>query len=58
MKDRDANRALLSAYRRSIARFQNLLKTHVTDVERSYIKERLSAYQAAVQALVSPGSGT
>ena len=58
MKDRDASRALLSAYHRSIARYQKLLKTHVTDVERNYIKERLSACQAAVQAIIGPESTT
>jgi hypothetical protein len=52
MKNGDANRTLLSAYRHSIARYQTLLKTHTSDVERNYIKARLSAYQAAVHALI------
>ena len=42
---------LLSAYRSSITRFQKLLKTHVTEEEHDYIKERLSACRAAVKAL-------
>ena len=47
---------LLSAYRSSIIRFQKLLKTHVTEEEHDYIKERLSACRAAVKALI--GSDT
>ena len=43
---------LLSAYRSSIMRFQRLLKTHVTEEEHDYIKERLSACKAAVKALI------
>ncbi len=51
MVDRDTNHTLLSTYRHSIVRYQKLLKTYVTDVERDYIKERLSACEAAVKAL-------
>ena len=48
-----ANRdTLLSAYRSSIMRFQKLLKTHLTEEEHDYIKERLSACKAAVKALI------
>ena len=43
---------LLSAYRGSIMRFQKLLKTHLTEEEHDYIKERLSACRAAVKALI------
>ena len=43
---------LLSAYRGSIMRFQKLAKTHLTDEEHDYIKERLSACRAAVKALI------
>ncbi len=56
MVDRDANGALLSAYRNNILRYQKLLKTYVTELERSYIKERLAACQAAVEALGGPDS--
>ncbi len=56
MVDRDAKRALLNAYRHGIQRYQNLLNTYVTDVERNYIKERLSACQAAVKALIGSES--
>ena len=35
-------------------RYQKLLETHVTEVEQNYIKERLSAYRAAVKALEPP----
>jgi len=52
MVDRDASVALLSAYRNGIIHFQKLLKTHLTEVECNYIKERLSACRAAVKALI------
>jgi hypothetical protein len=52
MVDRDAGGALLSAYRNGIIHFQKLLKTHLTEVECNYIKERLSACRAAVKALI------
>jgi hypothetical protein len=51
MADRGESRALLKAYRNSISRYQNLLRTHLTDIERNYINERLSAYRAAIEAL-------
>jgi hypothetical protein len=43
---------LLSSYRSSIMRFQKLLKTHLTEEDHDYIKERLLACQAAVKALI------
>jgi hypothetical protein len=43
---------LLSSYRSSIMRYQKLLKTHLTEEEHDYIKERLSACRAAVKALI------
>jgi hypothetical protein len=47
---------LLSSYRNSIRRYQKLLKTHVTEEEHDYIKERLSACRAAVKALIGSES--
>ena len=41
-----------SSYRSSIIRFQKLLKTHLTEEDHDYIKERLSACRAAVKALI------
>ena len=52
MVDRDANRALASAYCNCIKHYQRLLRTHLTEVEQDYIKERLSACNAALKALV------
>ena len=49
MVDRDT---LLSSYRSSIIRFQKSLKTHRTEQDHDYIKERLSACRAAVKALI------
>jgi hypothetical protein len=34
MRDRDTNRALLTTYYHSIARYRKLMKTRVTDIER------------------------
>ena len=56
MVDRDVKAALLSAYRKNIIRYQKLLKTNLTEVERDYIKERLFACNAAVKALGEPES--
>lgn len=52
MVDREVNRALLNAYRHNIIRYQKLLKTRLTELERNYIKQRLSACQAAIKALI------
>jgi hypothetical protein len=52
----DKRLALLSAYRNSILRYQRLLKTELTEIERGYIKGRLSACEAAVNALAEPTS--
>jgi hypothetical protein len=52
MVDRNANRALISAYCNCIRHYQRLLKTHLTEVEQDYIKERLSACNAALKALI------
>jgi hypothetical protein len=41
-----------SSYRSSIIRFQKSLKTHRTEQDHDYIKERLSACRAAVKALI------
>ena len=49
MVDRDT---LLRSYRSSIMRFQKSLKTHRTEQDHDYIKERLSACRAAVKALI------
>ena len=52
MMDRDANRALASAFCNCIKHYQRLLRTHQAEVEQDYIKERLSACNAALKALV------
>jgi hypothetical protein len=52
MADRNANHALISAYCNCIRHYQKLLRTHLTEVEQDYIKERLSAYNAALKALI------
>ena len=52
MVDRDANQSLASAYSNCIKHYQRLLKTHLTELEQDYIKERLSACNAALKALI------
>jgi len=54
--DRDTDHALVLAYRNGITRYQKLLKTRLTDMERNFIMERLSACQAAVEALRPKGT--
>ncbi len=41
--------ALIQAHRNNIWRYQRLLRTRLTDVERQYIKVRLSEEEAALQ---------
>src|SRR3974390_1463633 len=54
--DRNRIRALLSVYRHDIMRYQKLLKTHLTEFEQDYLKERLVSCNAAVEALSGRGS--
>ena len=44
--------ALISAYRNNIHRYNRLLQTHLTEIERQYIQTRLLDYQSALRALV------
>ena len=46
--------ALVEAHTKNIDRYHRLLKTHLTDVERSYIESRLSEELAALQAVDRP----
>ena len=43
--------AIRQAHGRNIDRYQRLLKTHLSDVERRYIASRLLDEQAAMQAV-------
>jgi hypothetical protein len=45
----DGKDALVQAHRNNIGRYQKLLKTHLTRVERRYIEGRLAEEQAALQ---------
>ena len=56
MVDSDANRALVNAYSNNMIRYQKLLRTHLSELERDYIKQRLLVYHAAVEALVGPAA--
>ena len=45
----------LRTYRNNIARYQGLLKTDLTDLERQFIERRLSEEQSEFE-LLSPGN--
>jgi hypothetical protein len=46
----DAKTARLDAHRNNIRRYRGLLETHLKDVEREYIEQRLSEELAVVRA--------
>ena len=48
----DGKDALIQAHRNNIGRYQRLLKTRLTSVERRYIEGRLSEERSALQAVV------
>ena len=48
----DGKKALIQAHRNNIGRYQRLLKTRLTSVERRYIEGRLSEERSARQAVV------
>ena len=43
--------ALVMAHRNNIRRYHRLLQTHLTDIERSYIQNRLLAEKSALQSV-------
>jgi hypothetical protein len=47
----DESLARLRAHRNNIHRYRRLLKTEITDLERTYIERRLIEEEAAMQAL-------
>lgn len=49
--------AICQAYSKNIDRYQRLLQTYLTDVERQYIERRLLEEQAAIQTIDSIRSG-
>jgi len=52
--DMNFSRALERSYRNCVSHYQRLLKTHKTDDEHDYIKERIAACNAAIKALSEP----
>ncbi|BBC03347.1 MULTISPECIES: hypothetical protein [Bradyrhizobium] len=48
----DENLARLRAYRNNIHRYQRLLATQASDLERAFIAKRLEEEQAEAEALV------
>ena len=49
--------ALTRAHRSNIRRYNKLLETHLTDIERDFIESRLSEERAVLQALQSGAMG-
>jgi hypothetical protein len=49
----DERLARLRMHRNNIARYQRLLKTHLTDLERSFIERRLGEEQASLDVLAA-----
>jgi len=47
----EENLARLRVHRNNIHRYRRLLGTHLSDLERSYIKHRLQEGQTAMEAL-------
>jgi len=45
------------AHRNNIRRYNRLLETHLTDVERNYVKQRLAEERAILQGLQSCARG-
>jgi hypothetical protein len=54
----EADAALSRAHRDNIRRYNKLLETHLTDIERDFIESRLSEEWAVLQSLQSGASGT
>jgi len=52
----DESVARLRTHLRNIDRYQNLLKTHLTELELQYLEKRLLEERSAVAALHSPRS--
>jgi hypothetical protein len=49
----DQKLAMLRTHRNNINRYQRLLKTILTDLEREFIERRLAAEQSAFEALTA-----
>jgi len=47
--------SMLFAHRANIERYGKLLKTYLTDVERTFVKHRLTEEQAALDQLLTAG---
>ena len=50
----DEELARLRAHDSNISRYQRLLKTHLSDLERRFLERRLSEERSAVESLAHP----
>jgi hypothetical protein len=48
----DEQVARLNAHRNNVARYQRLLKTPLSDLERHFIEDRLTEEKSAIESLV------
>jgi hypothetical protein len=48
----DINRERLRAHQKNIERYRRLLRTHLSDLERSYIERRLSEEEASLKGIL------
>lgn len=51
----DDKLVLTRAHRSNISRYERLLATQLTELERNYIKRRLAEERTALSALTAPG---
>ncbi|KJC60307.1 hypothetical protein UP10_13190 [Bradyrhizobium sp. LTSPM299] len=49
----DESFSLMRAHRNNIARYRNLLKTSLTDLERQFVERRLAEEQSALEAVAA-----
>lgn len=45
---------IVSAHRANIRRYRQLLRTHLTELERNFVKKRLTEEEAALATLSQP----
>jgi hypothetical protein len=48
----DLDRTLVTAHRRNIHRYKRLLRTHLTDLERSFVLRRMNEEKSALTDLL------
>ena len=52
---KDDKLAFMRAHRNNISRYERLLATQLTELERNYVERRLAEERTALMALTAPG---